>query len=78
MLDFEIIQTFLSKEPANEEARKLLGQWKQSKRPEESVVDTMNEGLVVGSLLGSSGVQKQMLLVHFDDGKVEKDGVVGY
>lgn len=77
-LDFDIIRRLLSKERANKEAHKILDGWRVSKRPREMVSDLMVKGLFVGQLCDSMAVQKQILLVHFNDGKVEKDGIISY
>jgi hypothetical protein len=48
-----------------------------NKQPGESVVDMLHKGLFVGQLC-EKAEPKQFLMVHFDDGKLEKNGVISY
>jgi hypothetical protein len=77
-LDFEVIKSLLSKETANEEASRVLDSWKADKQPGDTAFGGLHEGLFLGQLLDRNRVQKQLLLVHKDDGKVVRNGVVGY
>jgi hypothetical protein len=76
-LDFEILGTFLSKEAANEAGRRALAVMGANKQPGESVADMLHKGLFVGQLC-EKAEPKQVLMVHFDDSKLEKAGVISY
>jgi hypothetical protein len=77
-LDMEVLETCLSKEAANREGRKVLADWEAQKRPGEMVLDMLHEGLLVGQLCDAKAVQKQILMVRFDDGKIERNGSISY
>jgi hypothetical protein len=77
-LDMEILKTFLSKEKANEEAGRILGSWKAETQSGDKVHGGMHSGLFLGQLCGPNQVTKQILRVHMDDGKVDRNGVAGY
>lgn len=76
-LDFEILETFLWKEAANEGGRKALAVMGANKKLGDTVSDMLHDGCFVGQLC-EKGVPKQILMVHFDDGKIERDGVISY
>jgi hypothetical protein len=77
-LDLEMLKTLLSKEKANEEASRILDSWNADKRPGDTVFGGLHEGAFLGQLLGSNGVRKQLLTVQMEDGRIERNGVVGY
>jgi hypothetical protein len=77
-LDFEIVETFLSKDAANEGARNALAVWEAHKQPGELVSDMLHEGSFVGQLCNSKGVPKQILMVYFNDRKIGRNGIIRY
>jgi hypothetical protein len=77
-LDVEILKTFLSKEKANEEAGRILESWNTDTQSGDKVRGGVHSGLFMGQLYGPNQVPKQMLTVYMDDGKVDRNGVVGY
>jgi hypothetical protein len=77
-LDVEILKTFLSKEKVNEEAGRIFDTWKTDTQSGDTVRGGMYSGLFLGQLFGPNQVPKQMLTVHMDEGKVDRNGVAGY
>lgn len=75
-LDNQVLKTFLSKQAANEKARKTLDIWKVNKALGETTRNPLLEGLFVGQSCNARGVVQKILTVNFDDGRSVGNGII--
>jgi hypothetical protein len=78
MVDSDVLGTCLSKEEANNTARDIFRQWNADKKAGDMLIAGSNEGIFLGPVCISDVVQTKLLIVNFEDGRIEKDGVISY